>query len=95
MFNLNKILALTAVTIFMSACTVQHAPTRAYQHTPRSFEVSYWYKEGVSRSVTKDRVGYCKTEVNASRLSQEEAEKLVSYCMKADGYRMVTETKYL
>lgn len=86
MVNLNKIVALTVISLFMTACTVSSGLSQPYQ-------ASYWYKEGVNQSVTNDKVGYCKTEVGASRLSQEEAKKLVGYCMKADGYRVVTETR--
>ncbi len=42
-------------------------------------QVKEWYKQGVSQSVTRDKVGHCKIEVGASRLSQVEAEKLISY----------------
>lgn len=88
MLNLNKIIILTTVSLFMTACTITTGPT------PRPYQASSWYKEGVNKSVTSDKLGYCKTEVGASRLSQEEAKKLIGYCMKADGYRLVTETKY-
>jgi len=84
MFNLNRIITLITVTLFMTACT----------STPRPYQVSTWYKEGVTKSVTNDKIGHCKVEVGASNLSQEQARKLVTYCMKADGYRLVTETKY-
>lgn len=88
MFNLNKIIALTTVSLFMTACTITTGST------PRPYQSSSWYKEDVNKSDTNDRLGYCKTEVGASKLSQEEAKKLVGYCMKAHGYRLITETKY-
>lgn len=88
MISFNKTIALTTATLFMTACTITTGPT------PRPYQVSSWYKEGVNKNVTNDKIGHCKTEVNASRLSKEEAQKLVGYCMKADGYRLVTETKY-
>ena len=84
MISFNKIIALTTATLFMTACT----------SAPRPYQVSTWYKEGMTKSVTNDKIGHCKTEVGASNLSQEQARKLVTYCMKADGYRLVTETKY-
>lgn len=84
MISFNKTIALITVTLFMTACT----------SAPRPYQVSTWYKEGMTKSVTNDKIGHCKIEVGASNLSQEQARKLVTYCMKADGYRLVTETKY-
>lgn len=84
MIGLNKIVALTAVSLVLSACV----------SSPRPYQVTSWNKEAVSSSMTKDKIGHCKIEVGASNLSQEQANKLVSYCMKADGYKLVTETKY-
>ena len=84
MIGLNKIVALTAVSLVLSACA----------SSPRPYQVTSWHKEAVSSSMTKDKIGHCKIEVGASNLSQEQAKKLVSYCMKADGYKLVTETKY-
>ena len=84
MISFNKIFALTTVTLFMTACT----------SAPRPYQVSAWHKEGITKSVTNDKIGHCKTEVGASNLSQEQARKLVTYCMQADGYRLVTETQY-
>ncbi|MGO2301611.1 hypothetical protein ACT3QO_01950 [Psychrobacter sp. AOP7-D1-15] len=95
MISFNKIIALTTATLFMTACTSDRSlnNTRAYQPTPVT--TSSWQKEGVSESMKNDKVGHCKIEVGASRLSKEEAEKLVSYCMKADGYNMVTNVRWL
>lgn len=95
MFNLNKTIALIVATLFVTACTSDSSVNniRAYQPTP--ITTSSWQKEGVSESTKNDKIGHCKIEVGASRLSKEEAEKLVSYCMKADGYNMVTSVRWL
>lgn len=87
MVSFNKIIALAAVTSVMTACTIAPATPRPYQETS-------WQKEGVTKSVANDKIGHCKIEVGANNLSQEQARKLVTYCMQADGYRLVTETKY-
>ena len=87
MVSFNKIIALAAVTSVMTACTI--APV-----TPRPYQETSWQKEGISKSETNDKIGHCKTEVGYNNLPQEQARKLATYCMKADGYKLVTETKY-
>lgn len=84
MVSFNKIIALTTVALSMTACT----------STPTPYQVTSWYKEGITKSETNDKIGHCKTEVGYNNLPQEQARKLATYCMKADGYRLVTETKY-
>ena len=84
MISFNKIIALTTVALFMTACT----------STPTPYQVTSWYKEGITNSETNDKIGHCKTEVGYNNLPREQARKLATYCMKADGYRLVTETKY-
>lgn len=84
MISFNKIITLTTVTLFVTACT----------SAPKPYQATTWYKEGITKNVTNDKIGHCKIEVGASNLSKEQALKLVSYCMQADGYRLVTETRY-
>lgn len=94
MLSFNKLVTLVALPMLISACTVTHAP-RTTMAQPKLQLIEQWYKEGVSQSVTRDKVGHCKIEVGASRLSQAEAEKLISYCMRSDGYRLVKKSSDL
>lgn len=45
-----------------------------------------WYKEGASKQLTTDQLGYCRKDVGAESLPTEQAERLVAYCMKSEGY---------
>lgn len=72
MNRVSQIVALISVTLLMSACT----------STPKQT----WYKQGVSPAVTADKIGFCRTDVNAENLSQNHAKKMIAYCMKSDGY---------
>lgn len=92
MTKLNKIIILSTISLLMTACSVDRGLN--YQSPLQAYQTSSWHKEGVDKSMTNDKIGHCKIEVGASRLSKEEGDKLVNYCMKADGYRLVTETKY-
>lgn len=94
MLSFNKLITLVAIPMIISACTVTHAP-RTTMAQPKPQPAEQWYKEGVSQSVTRDKVGHCKIEVGASRLSQAEAEKLIGYCMKSDGYRLIKKSSNL
>ncbi|MBR5494152.1 hypothetical protein [Psychrobacter sp. BF1] len=73
MNRLNKIVAITSIALFMSACSSSPKPT--------------WYKQGVTPTVTADKLGFCRTDVNAENLSEAHAKKMIAYCMKADGYK--------
>lgn len=79
MNRVNQIVAVISITLFMSACSSSPKPT--------------WYKQGVSPTVTADKIGFCRTDVNAENLSQNHAKKMVAYCMKSDGYEFAIKPR--
>ncbi|WP_201617972.1 hypothetical protein [Psychrobacter urativorans] len=52
-----------------------------------------WYKDGVSKQSATDQLGYCRTDVNAENLPEEQAERVIAYCMKSEGYSYKTDSE--
>ena len=75
-----KSAALTLALGLISACS-------SYVQQPS------WYKEGASQQLTIDQLGYCRKDVGAEGLPAEQAERLIAYCMKSEGYIFHTEAE--
>lgn len=52
-----------------------------------------WYKEGASKQSMTDQLGYCRIAVDAENLTDEQAERVIAYCMKSEGYSFKTESE--
>lgn len=81
MKNTIKLIIGTLIFSLITACA----------SVPRTY--TYWAKEGASKQVVKDKIGHCRIEVGADKLSETQAKKMLSYCMKADGYLLKTERR--
>lgn len=51
---------------------------------------SYWHKEETSKEKTNQVLNFCKEDVGADMLSDEQAKKMVSYCMRSKGFTLKT-----
>ncbi len=85
---------MTFIATLITACTTDpYARTVAVhnsqlpQHTPQPYE--YWHKEGATKRSINDKIGHCRIEIDAQNLSEERADKLVSYCMQSDNYHLM------
>lgn len=74
---MKNIIFISAITTLLAACA---SPT-PYQ---------YWHKEGKTRQQANDQLGFCRIDVGAQDLSKDKANKLISYCMKSNGYTIKT-----
>ncbi|TXD97885.1 hypothetical protein ES754_02700 [Psychrobacter frigidicola] len=52
-----------------------------------------WYKEGASKQSMTDQLGYCRKDVDAENLPDEQAERVIAYCMKSEGYSFKTDSE--
>lgn len=49
-----------------------------------------WYKEGVSRHETRNKISQCEYDINMARdMTPEKQQALLRSCMMKDGYRWV------
>lgn len=68
------------------AAALAGCATQSYRPKP----YLYWGKEGVSAQAARDQLGYCRHDVGAAHLAQEQAQKLINYCMRSKGYTIMT-----
>lgn len=72
--SVNRIALMSVSAVLLAACATPY---------------EYWHKDGVSKQEALDQLGYCRKDVDANRLEKQKAAKLVFYCMKANGYRLM------
>ena len=79
-----KRLIFLATALLMSACA----------QAPKPHAETHWMKEGVSKQAMQDQLGYCRHDVEANDKPKDQADRLIGYCMRSNGYEQVTQIVY-
>lgn len=80
MFSQFRFLALVACILSVSACV---APPQ------RVFVPAHWEREGVSQAETTNKYEDCVYRVGMNKVDPQMVNRLVTACMKADGFRWI------